>query len=158
VREPNLERAHRMMARIRSDLDVNPDAGPWVAAARTLSERLIISEDSFYFLAEMFMECLLFSASRADLELSRIRDEMDEIERAHGLREDEFWRIDEGPDDWRGLNDAWNARAEEIVVSSLRRLGHADVAALREQHPAEFERRTEKGRTDLWGADDEPQY
>lgn len=144
-----------MLARIRHDLDANVDPGPWIAAARTLSERLIISENSFYYFTELFTECVVFAASKSDPELCRIRDQMDEIEQSHGLRDDEFWHIDDAPDDWRDLNLAWDRRADEIVASSLRQLGHADLATLREQNPSEFERRGTQGRIDLWGEDEE---
>ena len=49
VREPHPERKHRMMARIRADLEANPNPAPWVDAARVLWERLIISEDTLYY-------------------------------------------------------------------------------------------------------------
>ena len=154
VREANPDRAHRMLARIRQDLDATPEPGPWIAAARTLSERLLISEDSFYYLTSLFTDCLVLAASASDPELCRIRAEMDDIEHAHGLGEDEFWYIDEAPADWQQLNDAWNSRADVVVETALRELGHADLAALHEQDPAEFERRSARGRVDLWGEDD----
>jgi len=47
-RERNAERSRRTLVRIRGDLDSKPEPGPWIAAARTLSERLIISESSLY--------------------------------------------------------------------------------------------------------------
>jgi hypothetical protein len=154
-REPNRERSLRTLARIRHDLDGNPDPGPWIAAARTLSERLIISENAFYYFAELFTECVVLAASDSDPALCRTRDEMEDIERAHGLRDDEYWRPDDAPDDWRALNDAWDRRADEIVVSCLRETANADLADLREQNPREFERRSTQGRIDLWGEDDD---
>ena len=155
IREPNPERAHRMLGRIIEDLEAKPEPGPWIAAARTLSERLIISEDAFYYLAQMFNESLLFAASVDDPELSRLRRGMEEIERAHGLREGEYWAIPEATDDWRELNDAWDRRSDELLNSSLRELEHGDLADLREQNPAEFEGRNAKGHSDIWGEDEE---
>lgn len=143
-----------MFARIREDLDADPKPGPWIDAARTLSERLVISDDTLYYLVEMFTECLVFIGSQSDTEMVRIRGEMEIIERAHGLREDEYWPVSEGPEEWQRLNEAWDRRADEIVVSFLRELGHGDIADLREQKPSEFEARTVKGRTDLWGEDE----
>jgi hypothetical protein len=143
-----------MLSRIRDDLDARPDPGPWVAAARTLSERLIISENAFYYFAEVFTECLVFAASGADPDLLRLGSEMEEIERAHGLRDDEFWHLNDAPDDWRALNDSWDSRADAIVASHLRELGNADLADLLEQNRREFDRRTGQGRIELWGEDD----
>src|SRR4051812_25851454 len=87
VREPNPDRAMRMMRRIREGLDSKPEPAPWLAAARALWERLIINEDSWYYLVEMFAECLVYDGSKHDAELVRIRGAMDAIERAHGLAE-----------------------------------------------------------------------
>ena len=78
-----------------------------------------------------------------------------DIERAHGLREDETWTIDEGTEEWRRLNESWHRRADEIVIASLREAGHADIAALRQKNRDEFYERVAKGRRDLWGEDDE---
>src|SRR4051794_5175966 len=137
VREPNPERARRTLARIRDDLDANPDPGPWIAGARTLSERLIISENTFYYFVELFTECLVFRASSSDPELLRLHMEMEQVERAHGLRDDEFWEVEHAPDDWKALDDAWNSRADALVVEELRELGHADIAAVRSENLAE---------------------
>jgi hypothetical protein len=154
-REPNPERSLRTLSRIRADLDAAPDPGPWIAGARTLSERLIISDNAFHYFAELFTECVVLSASLSDPDLCRLRDEMETIERAHGLREDEYWDLEDSPAEWRDLNEAWDRRADEIVVSCLRQLGHADLADLRAQNPREFDRRSTQGEIDLWGEDDE---
>ena len=156
VREPNRERALRMLGRIRSDLDANPNPGPWIAAARALGERLIISESTVYYFVTLVTESLILAATDSDPELCRIRGEMDQIERAHGLLEDEAWFVGEGPPEWQELNSAWNRRSEEIVVTSLRELGHPDFASLLAQNPDEFEARSSEGYSDLWGkVDDE---
>jgi hypothetical protein len=155
AREPSRERALRTMNRIRTDLDAHPDPAPWLAAARTLSERLIISEDSWYYLAEMFTECLVYRGSAEDPELVGLYAEMQAMERAHGLTEDEHWFIDEAPPEWRALEHAWNQRADAIVNAYLRESGHADAAELRENDRRDYEGRSAKGRTDLWGPDED---
>lgn len=155
VREPNAERAQRMLARILDDLDLQPEPGPWLSAARTLSERLIISEDTFYYFAEKLAECLTFSASRTDPELMRLVEEMTAIERAHGLRKDQLWPTDEAPEEWRALDEAWGRRADAIVEQAWRDRGHADLADLHAQNRKEFDRRSDKGEIDLWGEEDD---
>jgi hypothetical protein len=155
VREPNRARAQRMLGRVRQDLDARPEPGPWIVAARTLSERLIISFDALYYFAELFTECLLLEASGTDPELLRIESEMETLERAHGLREDEYWHLDDAPEEWRALSDAWDRRAREIVAAALRSCGQSDIADEHENRPEEFERRSEKGRVDVFGEDEE---
>ena len=158
VREPNRERSLRMLSRIREDLDKVPEPGPWIDAARTLSERLIISDDALYYFVEVFTECLVPVAMNSDADLARIGAEMDAIEHAHGLREGEFWFTEEGPPEWRSLNEAWERRANEVVASRVRELGHADIADLFLNNSAEFKRRSAKGQVDLWGDDDDDDY
>jgi hypothetical protein len=97
----------------------------------------------------------MFGASGADPALRDIRDQMDAIERAHGLREDESWLIDDAPADWRSLKEAWDRRADEIVAEALRRFGHADVGDLLERNREEFDGRIAQGRIDLWGEDED---
>jgi len=155
VREPNPDRKRRTFARILDDLDANPEPAPWLDAARTLSDRLLISEDTFYYFTEKLTECIVAAAAGADPQLLSFANEMVDIERAHGLREDEGWTIDEAPEEWRRLNETWDHRAEEIVNGTLREAGHADVAVLREKDRDEFDGRAAIGQTDLWGEDDE---
>jgi hypothetical protein len=154
VREPNLDRAERMIARIQDGLDDDPEPGPWIAAARTLSERLIISENAFYHLVGLFTECLIFAASGTDPELQRIRDEILAVQRAHGLRADESFYLDDAPEDWLAVNTKWDRRADAIIAARLRELGHADVATLLETDRDEFTRRAELGEAELWGDDE----
>ena len=125
---------------------------------RTLNERLIISDDALYYLVELFTECLVSAAFDSDPDLVRITEEMDAIEEAHGLKEDDYWRTDEGPPEWRSLDEAWSRRAKEIVASRLRELGHADFADLCQNNPSEFERRGANGQKDLWGDDEGEDY
>jgi len=155
VREPHRDRKERIIARIRTDLDDDPNPAPWLDSARTLWDRLIISEDTLQYLAEVFTECLVYRGSAEDPELVRLEEEMTAIERAHGLREDEYWHEEDAPADWVALEAEWNRRADEIVNSYLREAGHAALAEGRQKGRAELERRLEKGRTDLWGPDDE---
>jgi hypothetical protein len=158
VREKYADRAERMWARILDGLDAAPEPAPWISAARTLSERLIISEDAFYWFVEGFTECLVLHASENDPELLRLRAEMDQIEKTHGLREGEYWTLDDAPSDWRALSDEWEDRAEAIVNDALRGSGNADVAQLRESEPSVYESRVMKGGDELWhhGDDEEP--
>jgi hypothetical protein len=98
---------------------------------------------------------LINTAIGSDLELARLSKEIHQIERAHGLREGEYWHIREAPPEWRVLNDAWDRRADEIVTEALRAYGHTDLATMRAEKPAEFSRRSDKGRMDVWGSDDD---
>ncbi len=155
MREPNVDRAHRMLGRILDDLDATPVPGPWISAARTLSERLIISEDTFYYFTDKFTESLIFEAMDTDAEAIALEEQMRAIERAHGLRDGEYWRLDEAPPEWLSLNDSWDARTQAIVAQYLRSTGHADVATMVVEAPDEFEARSSRGFADLWGEEED---
>lgn len=156
VREQNRDRAVRSFRRIRDDLDAQPEAvRAWIDGARVLTERLVIGEDAFLYLAEMFLEAWTAHDAAHDPELCRLHDEMDAMERAAGLTEDETWLVHEAPDDWRARNDQWNARSLALTVERLRAWGYAETADLWEQKPNEFDRRTNKGRIEVLGPDPE---
>jgi hypothetical protein len=154
VREPNRERGLRMLRRIRDDLSEEPDPRPWVHAAHALVHRLIIGDDAFYYLVELFTECLVGRAAGADPELTSIVDEMHAIERAHGLTDVQAFRVGEAPADWRALNDRWEARADAIIAEFLRSIGYPEVANLLLHSRQQFDERAEAGYDELWGDDD----
>jgi hypothetical protein len=155
VREPNPDRATRMLGRIRADLDAGGELGPWLDAARALRDRLVISESAYVYFAELFTESVLLQAVEEDAELVRLREEIVAVESAHGLVDGEYWPVDEGPDDWRELNEQWDARADAVVVDALRRHHHDELAELREKKLRDYDDRVTQGRIDLWGADDD---
>ena len=155
VREQYDDRADRMWARIIFGIEETGDIAPWMSAARTLSERLIISEDAFYSLVHQFSEALMFYLAAADPKLQRVSADIENLKRAHGLAEDEEWHIHEGPDEWRALNDQWNARADVALDERMRAAGVGDVLEMQESDPAQFRRRVTKGSRELFGGVDE---
>lgn len=148
--EANWDRAKRMLDRICEDLTLRPEPIRWITAARTLSDRLIISFDTLYYLAELFTDCVLMKATDSDEVLLKIDSDLSAVERAHGLKEGQYWSVTDAPEEWRALNAAWEVRAREIVASALRSAGQSDIADEYERRPEEFGRRTVKGRSDLW--------
>jgi hypothetical protein len=155
IAEPHLERSLRILWRIRGDLDTTPAPGPWISAAHVLRDRHVINGNTLTYFVEIFLECITFGAASADPELCRIQDEMEAVERTHGLEEDEFWRVDEAPQDWRDLDGAWNRRDHAIRVAFLRELGHTELADGLERDPEGFSDRATLGHSELWPATDE---
>jgi hypothetical protein len=154
VREPNPDRAQRTLARILDDLDAGPAPGPWLDAARTLRDRLVISEDTFLFFGVMFTECLIPALADTDLQLRRLTDETETIETDYGLRHGEEWAPDEAPPEWRALTEEWGRRADALIVANLRRMHHDELAELLETNADKFHERATAGRVDLWGTDE----
>ena len=155
VAERAVARSLRILFRIRKELDGSPEPGPWLAAARSLEARGVISADAVVYFAEIFLECVTLQATGSDPELLHLHDEMERVERAHGLREDEYWHLDEAPAEWNALNEAWERRDRAIRVATLHGLGHDDIAELLERNPGEFEARCTAGHLDVWGVSED---
>ena len=149
ISEKNEDRRWRMFSRIHYDLDSTQDIGPWMNGLSTLRDRLLISEDETYYLAATLAESALYGAQR-DPDLDRMSDELKAIEAANGLSEDEGYDVDDAPDDWRALNTAWEARADEVMADWMRKAGMGDIATAFLEEPAKFEDRASAGRQRLF--------
>jgi hypothetical protein len=155
VRESNPDRRDRMMQRIRAGIESAPDTvTAWIRAARVLADRLIIGEDAFHYFANIFAESVMIEASGTDAELVRLYAEIEAIERANGLAEDESYDANDAPEDWLALNAKWEARFDTILADAIRASGFADVADLLLLRRAEFDARCERGHSEIWGDDD----
>lgn len=152
-REPSAERSRRMMMRITTELEraAEPNPGPWIAAARSLHARSLITENAALYLVEMFLESITFWAMDNDPEMLRLHDEIDRVKREHGLAEDEDWYLHEGPEEWRLLTEEWDRRDYALRTAALRVLGHDDIADLLERDPDDFDHRTSLGHREFWG-------
>jgi hypothetical protein len=71
-------------------------------------------------------------------ELEPLSARITEIERAHGLKEDEFWLNDEGPEDWQNLNREFDAALVLQQISVLREFGLCDLALMLESDSRRF--------------------
>lgn len=151
LREPNPDTARRMMAWIYIGLSESGDPAAWIAAARRLRERLVISEDAFYHFANKLTECVVSEGSKHDPELVRLEAEIRSIERAGGLEEGEYYSVADSPPELRALDDLWSQRAHHLVAEYLRTHGHADVASLIVGDYEDYCARVAAGRIALWG-------
>jgi hypothetical protein len=122
----------------------------WMRAVVTLWQRERLDENEAAYLIDMFAEEVLQAADR-DPDLVALGRRFDEIERAHGLNEDEGFPVGKGPPEWHALHDRWAARVEELKLETIRRSGAERFADQRGRAPAEWESRTELGRDTFWG-------
>ncbi len=121
-------REDRTFHAIRIEVDQLPDPSAWLAAARSLEVRGLISAESAVYLSEIFLEGVSEHAGETDAELLRLDEEMDRVMRAHGLDEDEFWEMGEEPPEYRVLSDAWNRRDAAVQAAVLRSAGNDALA------------------------------
>lgn len=81
-----------------------------------------------------------------DYRLNAINQKFDAIRKEHGLEDDEFWLIGEGPQEWEITNAEYDLITNELFVSTLIEFGAKDLADLLKNDPEEFEHRREAGR------------
>ena len=131
-------------------------AGPWrrLGPESTDEERLAVyrairssgslPEDAGFYLVSWQVDAL--ASRHAEQALHHLDDQLEALERAHGLDEGEAWEPGEAPPEYaaalRRYHDAW----DEIFAEKLEQYGEADMARLFREDPEEFRRRSEAGR------------
>lgn len=85
-----------------------------------------------------------------DVEFAEVDHRAAELKREHGLSEDEFWMLGEGPPEWEALDQEHSAITSRLLVTALREFGLLEEAALLESKPAEFYLRRELARRALY--------
>jgi len=74
---------------------------------------------------------IVFDGLDDDKEIQRIRAKIRKLEKEkYQLEDDEYYTIDEMPDDLRKLNDQWNRRHREMEADIFRQFGEHDLANL----------------------------
>src|SRR5699024_1945774 len=81
-----------------------------------------------------------------DEELNPISQKMKEIEKENGLKEDEYWPLDEGPDEWRELNNEYNRVLYQKLSKVFKEIGFEDIADLIKKDKAKYDKLYEEGR------------
>jgi hypothetical protein len=158
LNEKSRGRKRRLMSKIRTALMREPEPAPWIAAAISLRDQGTLTDDAAAYFTDIFLECITDEAAETDRDMLDIFEEIDEIARAHGLTEDDYWTTDREPPEVRALNDQWERRANEINGEYLRAHGHEEYARLVESNDAEWEARTSRGFRDVWGEDAEEAF
>jgi mutator protein MutT len=105
-----------LAAEIVRAIQARRDAGTMAAGE---AERLI----------EDVVEHEAFRVAEPGAVMKSLNTRIDAIEREHGLAEDEYWREDEGPPEWRMLNLAWAAYLDSTKIRILESLDEHALAA-----------------------------
>jgi len=128
----------------------DPDsASKQVALAKALYLSRRITKQEFIFFATYPVENVFHGRMAEgvfDSELKHISDTMKEIERAHGLGPDEYWKINDAPLEFKKLDNEWQLVADSLFLETLKEFGLHDLADLMEKQPEEFDRLRERGR------------
>lgn len=124
-----------------------------IKAAQLLRQIRPEEDDYVKQIIRMYVEMMAAERLNDDPEIQRLREEIDRLEKdKYGLEEDEYYPIDEMPDDLRELNDQWNRRMREIEAEILREHGEdalADLYLDDEAYKADLDERMNKLREHL---------
>lgn len=88
---------------------------------------------------------------KLDQKLAEISAKMRAIEKREGLTDDEYWQLDDAPEDYQALADEWDDRADELRVQLFRLFDEHEMADLYLNDRAEFDRRFDLGRRAVIG-------
>ena len=120
-----------------------------IAYTRALYEARRINTQRYVFLAiweaEMMREERWMSG-QYDEQLIPIGKAMKKIEKENGLKDDEYWRIGEGPEEYELLNKQYNAVLNQKFIQLLKEVGLSDLASMKRNDPSELDRLYERGR------------
>lgn len=114
-----------------------------LAAALYLGRRISLAE---YVFTVAHAVDSAHELSQSNERLNEISAEMERIERAHGLAKDEYWPIDEAPEEYRQLNRLWEEVSASQRQKAFDELEGREAAAILRRDPNEFDRLRERGR------------
>jgi hypothetical protein len=84
-------------------------------------------------------------------DIREMSDRIQEIERAHGLRGDEYWHIGEGQPEWEEVQRRYSDASDEFHARVMREHGEDALASMYMNRRDEFRRRYEEGRMAIFG-------
>jgi hypothetical protein len=109
-----------------------------------------ISTQEYVFFAGSPVEGLSESRVLNDPELKSIIEAIEQVQKQHGLSDDEYWPLGGGPEEYRRLSDSFDDVCERRLLGALQEFGLNDLAELKEHHPDEFDRLRERGRRSVF--------
>lgn len=149
------ERARRLLHPVREAVERGSDVVPWVSAVQLARSLAAINETAAHYLIHILTEASLLKSIDTDDVLTDLQAAMDAIERANGLEEGDYYRVDEAPANWQSLHRKWEQRFAVLHAQLLRGLGEHAIANELLLRPDECHRRTEEGRRALMDVRDD---
>jgi len=87
-------------------------------------------------------------------EIDTFSSRIEAVERKHGLKEGEFWPLNEGPKEYQLLNQEYNLYYDYKMVETYREFGLDTIADLYDSNRKEFDRLHERGRRSVFHKDE----
>jgi hypothetical protein len=109
----------------------------------------------FMYLEDVYEDRIM--AGDYAMETNPIQEKMDIIKKAHGLSEDEYWRVREGPDDYEKLSSQCDQIYASKQIEIFKEFKEDELAHLLESDPDQFWDLHEQGRCSWFALDEKAQ-
>lgn len=137
--------ARHLVQELRSDLLDGDDPMPWCHAVLVARDAGALAPAPACYLLDIITEGAMTSITATDATLVALADQMEAIERADGLTEDECYALEEAPAEWSAVNRRWESRFVQLQAALLERAGAPEVARLCRLRPEEYQARSQAG-------------
>jgi hypothetical protein len=114
------------------------------------NEAGLLSQEESIYLRSYFLDALAHESRWLEGlyqdKLEPISKAIEEIEKRHGLKPDEFWLRDQGPQEWQDLNSEYESVLDSYRPLTYREFGEEELATLLEADAEHFKALREAGR------------
>jgi hypothetical protein len=104
------------------------DPEPWMREVQRARDAGLLGEEIAWFLLYRFVDAAMFMVVDTDPELTGLGARIDEIERAHGLDENDAFLVGQGPPEWEEATRAWTVVYDQRFAELFRRVGEETLA------------------------------
>ena len=104
------------------------DPEPWMREVQRARDAGLLGEEIAWFLLYRFVDAAMFMVVDSDPDLAALGARVEEIERAHGLGEDEAFFVGQGPPEWEEATEAWTVVYDQRFAEVFRRVGEEEMA------------------------------
>lgn len=104
------------------------DPEPWMREVQRARDAGSLPRDVAWFLLYKFVDSAMSECVSTDPELVAHSARIEEIERAAGLTDEEYFRIGEGPPEWEQATKEWDVIYQARCAEFFRRVGEEALA------------------------------
>ncbi|MFL5612984.1 MAG: hypothetical protein ACJ796_04915 [Gemmatimonadaceae bacterium] len=126
--EVGTDSAHILVDHVLFIVQETGEPDRWISELGRARDRGDLSPSVAHFLIYRLGEFAMQHLSSTHPVLSELNTQIRRIEREHGLTEDEFWHVNEGPPEWQALCEEYETVSDELVMDIFLRNGEREVA------------------------------
>jgi hypothetical protein len=122
------ERGKRLVNEAIAAVEVTGKPDGWIREVQRARDEGALTPAVVRFLIFTFAESAITALLDTHPRLARIIARLERIEREHGLKEGEYWHVDEGPPEVLALNREFDQVADEIMAETFLRHSELELA------------------------------